>query len=530
MTSLDPTSANGAWLKPAIEETSLQRYIRTLRERKWLILATVVACTLAAVVYVATADKVYRAEADLLVTPVPGGDSTLTGLGLIHDSSDPTRDVSTAARLVTTNGVARRVKTQLNDPRTPANIVKAVDVAPVAESNIVAITAEGPTPTAAQRLANGFATQAVTERTDQFHRQIDDAISNIQQRLNRSPESGAVAASPDSLTAQQSRLQTLRDRPDPTMRVEALADAPTSPVSPRPKLAIAAAIVAGLVLGIGGAFALTVLDPRLRREDQLRSLYGLPILARIPQDAKSHGKGARAPEHLAPPTIEAYRTLRATLSASRGRSDGARSILVTSPSPGEGKTTTAINLASSLALAGNTVILIEVDLRRPAVGKALGVGNPGLGHGTGSVLLETTELRDALVTTPAYGNYLQLLLADTSGGATSWMADRLFLPAAQQLVEDAKELADYVIIDSPPLSEVIDALQLAQRADDVLVVVRLGKSHLAKLANLSEILARHGIRPVGFAVVGAETPGGDSYYYLPQRPKGSERKSRSQTV
>src|SRR4051795_5394062 len=202
MTSLDPTSANGAWLKPAIDETSLQRYIRTLRERKWLILATVLAAPLAAVVYVATADKVYRAEADLLVTPVPGGDSTLTGLGLIHDSSDPTRDVSTAARLVTTNGVARRVKNQLNDPRTPAKLNQSVDVAPVAESNIVAITADGPTPQAAQRLANSYATQAVAERTDQFHSQLDDAVSNIEQRLSRNPESGAVATSPDSLTAQ----------------------------------------------------------------------------------------------------------------------------------------------------------------------------------------------------------------------------------------------------------------------------------------------------------------------------------------
>jgi capsular exopolysaccharide synthesis family protein len=314
------------------------------------------------------------------------------------------------------------------------------------------------------------------------------------------------------------------------MRVEALADAPASPISPRPKLAIAAAIVAGLVLGIGGAFALQALDPRLRREEQLRSLYGLPILARIPSDTRSHGKGARAPEHLAPSTIEAYRTLRATLAASRGRNAGSRSILVTSPAPGEGKTTTAINLASSLALAGNRVILIEVDLRRPAVGKALGVENVEPHQGTGSVLLETTDLADALVTTKAYGSYLQLLLADNSGSATTWMADRLFLPAAQQLVEDAKLLADYVIIDSPPLSEVIDALQLAQAADDVLLVVRLGKSHLAKLANLSEILARHGVRPVGFAVVGAQAPGGESYYYLPQRPTSGERRSRRAAV
>src|SRR3954469_25608447 len=143
MNYLESSSGNGAWLKPAVEETSLQRYVQTLRERKWLILAAVLLTTLAAGGYVATADKVYKAEADLLVTPVPGDDPTLTGLGLIHDSSDPTRDVATAARLVTNPAVARLVKNELKDPRTPSELTKSVEVAPVAESNIVAITAEG---------------------------------------------------------------------------------------------------------------------------------------------------------------------------------------------------------------------------------------------------------------------------------------------------------------------------------------------------------------------------------------------------
>ena len=102
------------------------------------------------------------------------------------------------------------------------------------------------------------------------------------------------------------------------------------------------------------------------------------------------------------------------------------------------------------------------------------------------------------------------------------MADRLFLPSAQRLVDDAKKLADYVIIDSPPLSEVIDALPLAQRADEVVVVVRLGKSHLSKLAQLGELLSRHGVRPVGFAVVGS-TGGSEGYYYMAPPPSRGGR-------
>jgi Mrp family chromosome partitioning ATPase len=175
------------------------------------------------------------------------------------------------------------------------------------------------------------------------------------------------------------------------------------------------------------------------------------------------------------------------------------------------------------------VILIEADLRRPAIGAALGVTTK---TGTGSVLLGMTDLEDALVETNAYGRYLRLLLADSSGGASGFMADQLFLPAAGHLVEDAKALADYVIVDSPPLAEVIDALPLAQQVDEVLVVVRLGRTQLTKLQNLGELLARSDIDPVGFAVVGVPDTG-DGYYYsnaavqkgksksAPSRPKAA---------
>jgi receptor protein-tyrosine kinase len=517
MNATEP-SPDASWLNPSNEQQGLARYVSTLRERKWLIAFTVLITTLAAVGYVLTASKVYNAEADLLITPIDNNDPTLSGLGLISSSSDPTRDVETASKLVTSTTVAKRVKVKLNDSRTAEQLLQKVSVAPVATSNIVAVTAEGGSPKQSQQLANAFATEAVANRTDNFHKQIDERIANIKPQVKGTP-TAAELADPTSLASQLTRLQLLRAGSDPTIRVETLADPPSSPSSPKKKLSIIAGIVAGLVLGIGGAFALQVLDPRLRREEQLRRLYGLPILARIPKDARAHGAGALAPESLSPSTIEAYRTLRATLSASRGHDARSTSILVTSPSPSEGKTTTAINLASSLALAGNKVILIEADLRRPAIGKALGV-EPR--HGTGSVLLETVELQDALESTRAYGRYLQLLVADYSGAASGWMADRLFLPSTHRIVAEAKKLADYVIIDSPPLSEVIDALPLAQQADEVLLVVRLGKTQLTKLAHLAELLWRHAIRPVGFAVVGAQAAT-EGYYYAANQPRGGER-------
>lgn len=509
--------ARRQWVKPQGEQVGLRSYVATLRERKGLIGLTVLVTTLAVVAYLLVVSEVYEAEADLLVTPVSDSDDLLSSFSLIRESSDPTRDVETASRLVASPDVAVRVKRELRDPRSPRQLLNDVRVEPVAQSNIVAITAEGPTSEAAQGLANGFAEAAVTDRTIQFHQQLDAAIDGLRARGVK-PASGGSSESVDSPAAQLARLETLRDGDDPTMRLETPAQAPVQPSWPQPILSLAAGVLAGLLIGVSGAFALQVLDPRLRREEQLKSAYGLPILTRVPKESRATRKlGALSPERLSPSAMESYRTLRATLAASRRGEQGVPAVLVTSPSASEGKTTTAINLASSLALAGNRVIMIEADLRRPAIGQALGV-TPS--HGTGSVLLENVSLRDALVPVPAYGHYLQLLLADQGA---MWMIDQLFLPAASELVAEAKTMADYVIVDSPPISEVSDALPLARSVDEVLIVVRLGKSHLSKLDQLAEMLDSQEVEPVGFAVVGVPASGDSGYYYMPSQKRGGKR-------
>ena len=510
MADLDRGSPRSAeWLRPRVEQEGLQRYVNTIRERIKLILAITALATLASIAYLALAPKVYEARSELLVTPVPSDDPALSGLPIIRGSSDPTRDVETAARLISNRSVAERVRDEVG-PGAPEPLLEHIRAEPVAQSNLVAVTAEADTPRDAQRVANGFAEHAIDVQTTKLHAALDKSIANLEARVEALGPEGDQGADGDfSLRQQLTRLQTLRGQDDPTLSIQSRASEPTSPASPKKKLTVIAGVLAGLILGIGGAFALQVLDPRLRREEQLRSLYGLPVLGRIPKEGRG-GSAALAPERLSPSTLEAYRTLRATLAATRrGSKIETPTILVTSPSPSEGKTTSAINLASSLALAGNNVILIEADLRRPAIGEALGVKAK---NGTGSVLLGMTDLEDALVETNAYGRYLRLLLADSSGGASGFMADQLFLPAAGHLVEDAKEIADYVIVDSPPLAEVIDALPLAQQVDEVLVVVRLGRTQLTKLQNLGELLARSDIEPVGFAVVGVPDTG-DGYYY-----------------
>jgi capsular exopolysaccharide synthesis family protein len=520
---------SAGWRRPQAESAGLQRYFRVLRERAGLIALVTLITTLMAASYLVVATEKYKAETDLLVIPASRDDTALNALPLIRESSDPTRDVETAARLVTSRNVAERVKQQLGLDQSADSLQSQVSAAPVAQSNIVAITAEADSPDLARDIANGFAEGVVAQRSAVVRAAAAKQITGLQSELQKAKDTGQNTVQLDANIAE---LQGVSQSGDPTMSVETRADAPDSPFSPRPGLTIFAGIFAGLILGVGGAFAMSALDPRLRREEQLRELYSLPILARVPKEKRAptftlgkrrFGIGPRERERRALPpgelsaaTLESFRTLRTMLAAQRREDGNSRSILVTGPSPSEGKTTTAINLASSLALAGNRVILIEADFRRPTVGEALGVRAR---VGIGDVLLGNVALEDALVLAPPFGDNLCALLVDR---ADDWLAEVLSLPAAQALLEDAKRLADYVVLDSPPLTQVIDAMPLARQVDDVVLVTRLGSSNLSQLAHLGDLLDQNGIKPAGFVVVGGPGPEESSYYREAQRRRNAQ--------
>jgi len=511
--SRPPYSSSADWLKPAEEQEGLSRYVETVRERFWVILAAVIVTTGIALLYVLTATKTYEARTDMLITPISGDDPVLVSLGLLRESADPTRDVQTASQLIANVDVARQATEDLETEESPETLLAGVTAEPVANSNIIAVTATETSPQYAQEVADTFANAAVEERTASMHEQINErlprleAIAATDPGAEASTESGGV-----SVTAQIAELQALKSGPDPTMRVQTRASLPTAPASPKKTLSVIAGIIAGLILGIGGAFALQVLDPRLRRESQLRRLYRLPILARIPKAPRARSDRPLSPGRTSPFISEAYRTLRATLAGSALRDDSGRGrvILVTGSSPSEGKTTSAVNLAASLALLGKRVVLIESDLRRPVLGRLFNA-RPENG-GVVSVLIGKAQLPEALVQTETYGSNLQLLLAEPDY-REGWITDLFSTPAAAEMIATAREIADYVIVDSPPINEVVDALPLAMAADDVLLVVRLGRSRLDKLRELGELLAENSVSPTGFIIVGTARPAKGQYHY-----------------
>jgi Mrp family chromosome partitioning ATPase/capsular polysaccharide biosynthesis protein len=505
----DPNNSGGhperaEWLKPPVEQHGLGRYVQTLRERIWVVVLAVVLCVGAAAAYVATTEKVYEAQLEFLVTPVPADDTTLVGLGLIRDSFDPTRDISTAAQLVTTPQIGRRATEKLGDPPTS---VYDIDAQPVAQSNIVSLIARAGSARRATEIVNAWGEAVVEVRTEQLHSRLDEVVGGFRRRLDALPieQRGSSAES-----YELAKLIGLQEIDDPTLRIRAPAEEPSDPVKPKPVLSIVAGVLIGLVLGVAGAFGLQALDPRLRREEQLREVFRLPVLARVPKEPRRRRGRPLTPESLSAAGHDAYRALRTTLQAKgEGRT---RTVLITGSSPSEGKTSTAINLASAAAQAGKNVILIEGDLRRPSIAEALGIDTerePTLGD----AVINGVPLANVATTSSALGSRVGILLAPRDQYASAVLSDELSAERASWLVRTAGQLADLVVIDSPPLVDVIDPLPLAQAADQVVIVARVRRTSLTRLRRLGELLSTSAVTPAGVVILGTDRPSRKSGYY-----------------
>jgi capsular exopolysaccharide synthesis family protein len=496
-----PKRSNGprqSWLASRPPRAELSRYIDLIRSH-WIVLVAFVAVGLvAAFVYVSLAPKTYTAEADLLVTPVAADDPNLIGLPLVRSTADPTADVLTVSKLVSSPSVASLVARQLGG--NPDALLAHITATPVTQSEIIAVQATDSKPARAAKLANAFAEQTVQARTNAMHAQLATLIPSLEASMRGlTPGEGA------GLASQLAVLATLRVSPDPTLRVSSTAATPTSPASPTGKLSLAAGGFAGLIIGLLAVLALAALDPKLRDEDQLREIYDLPLLARIPRQRA--GASPLTPRELVAPVSEAFRTLRSGFTVRNSKSDEGRTVLITGDAAGDGKTTVALNLATSLVAAGKQVIVIESDLRRPSIGRALRVSAP---RGLAEVLLGKAELVDALVWLRPYGPQLELLLATTADADD---LDRIAPERARELVREARAICDYVVIDAPPLTDVTDAVPFAEQADDVLLVARVGNSHVRKMIDLGELLTRQGIVPTGVVVIGSAESGGEYNYY-----------------
>jgi capsular polysaccharide biosynthesis protein len=457
-----------------------------LRPRLGVVALIVALTTLAAGVYLSTAPKVYEAHTDILVTPLSRDDQIL-GLGLIHESVDPTRDVETVSRLAVSPGVALKVKRALDLPEDPEAILGRIRVEPIAQSNLVTITAQGGSPDAAAALANRFSSVFLEQRTEQLHRALDQAIPRVEARIAALDPTAADAS---ELPGELARMRLLREGPDPTLRAESPAVVPRDPVSPRPLRSIVAALFGGTILGVLAVLALQLLDRRVRTEEQLRERYRLPILARIPNQRRTGRRPVR-PEYMSMAARDAYARLHASVLGLSGMQQHGRVLMVTSASQGDGKSTTALNLAWALAEFDRNVILIDGDIRRPALAEALdlpilGPPSPGASAVERSLVALPDEPRIRLLDGDSMAALIRFVPSD--GLATT--------------AREASELADFVIVDLPPLTALPSLFPVVDAADDVLVVIRLGNTWLRDLDELAEMFMQRDLAPSGFVLLG----------------------------
>jgi capsular exopolysaccharide synthesis family protein len=296
------------------------------------------------------------------------------------------------------------------------------------------------------------------------------------------------------------------------------ATLPTKPVEPKVPLVMALSIVFGLGTGIAFSFAAENLDNLIRSPEEVESLTGVPLFGMIPhiklgrgknpgQNLEPIGDGPRRDSLIAllrpnSEASEAFRSLRtALLLASAGKPP--KAVLIASAVPGEGKTTVSMNIAAMLAQRGARVLLIDADLRRGQIAERLMIPkNLGLsGALTGAV-----NWHDTIAALPDAPNLFVL----QAGVRPPNSAELLGSPQMHEVLEECKAEYDHVIIDSAPCLIVTDAVLVAQEADAVLLVSRIGVSPRTNLRRASDLLHVGEGHVTG--IVANDVPLGENYY------------------
>lgn len=289
------------------------------------------------------------------------------------------------------------------------------------------------------------------------------------------------------------------------------ATAPSTPSAPNTPLYLLLGTVIGLGLGAGGAVLRSALDNRVTGEADLRVVTDSPLLGGISFDQDAVKKPLLTQASPQSPRAESFRQLRTNLQFANV-SGQAKTIVITSSLPGEGKSTTATNLAISLSQAGQTVCLIDADLRRPMVGEYLGLErNAGLT----TALVGAAEVNDLL---QQWGSDSLYVL--TSGKIPPNPSELLGSAEMSDLIRRLEQVFDAVIIDAPPLLPVTDAAVLAQHVGGIVMVVRSQKLKKQDLAKSLNALHMVGGNLLGVVLNGLPAKGPDSYSYGYYRQDG----------
>lgn len=426
-------------------------YILTVLRKAWwiVILSAAVSAGMAVVVNSISPVK-YEAQSQQFVSMT---DQSSSIAKILSGSQFTLQRVKSYTQVATSSQVLDPVIRDLGLPTTASTLAGRVEVSNPLDTVLIQISVKDGDPKRAADIANAISTQ----------------LANVVDMIER-PQGGTTA--PVKLSVTQPALP------------------PTAPVSPRKGLNLALGLLVGLALGAGAALLRDQLNTTVKTVNDIQALTGNVPIGRIPLDptAKSQPLVTADQNSL---RAEAFRALRTNLQFA-AVDDPPRSIVITSPLPGEGKSTAACNIALTLALNGSRVVLIEADLRMPRVSAYLELDNAA---GLTNVLAGQHAVEDVLI------SYERGALAVLPSGPippnpSELLGSKNMAALLAQLSRDF----DYVILDSPPVLPVTDAAVLGAIADGVLLFVRHGKTHRVEVERALQALTAANARLLGTAL------------------------------
>jgi len=455
-------------------ELELSEYATALRKRWYIIVLAALVGGGIGFADAKSTTPTYRATAKVFVSPA-GGE---TVGDLVQGSNYAQKLVLSYAELATMPVVLDPVAYRLGLDTSARDLARQVSAETPLDTFIIEISATAESAERSARLADAVASE------------LADTVSAL------SP--GPAGAGVDLSTVSP-------------------AAPPSSAFAPNTTVLTAAGLAIGLALGVAAAIAMALLDTRLRTPADIARTTPLPVLGVIPHTRGRAGRATLVLDDPTSPGAEAYRRLQTNLRFIDA-SGPIRSMVVSSAVPGEGKSTTALNLALAMAEKGHRVLLIDADLRRPTVAKQLGIeGTVGLT----TVLIGAASLAEVA---QQWGDGVDVLPSGEIPPNPSQLVDSRAMVA---LLAEATRTYDFVVIDSPPLLPVADAAVLSKMTDGALLVAGCHRVRRPQLAGAINALATVDAAVLGIVATGVRLKSSAAgYAYRSAAPAPAPTKER----